>query len=97
MITQYRSVLDKTVEAAIHRDDHLKAMKSPNMLKKQQEMEEKMKRLKEIERQLGMFVDRGVRAESTVQVFYFCNLLLISNLSVSTFRVSLSKTREAGS
>ncbi|XP_045903847.1 structural maintenance of chromosomes flexible hinge domain-containing protein 1 isoform X2 [Micropterus dolomieu] len=52
LITQYRSVLDKTVEAAVHRDDHLKAMKSPNMLKKQQEMEEKMKRLKEIERQL---------------------------------------------
>uniref|UniRef100_A0A8D0A8U5 Structural maintenance of chromosomes flexible hinge domain containing 1 n=1 Tax=Sander lucioperca TaxID=283035 RepID=A0A8D0A8U5_SANLU len=40
------------VHLDVTRDDHLKSMKSPEMLQKRQEMEEKKKQLEEIERQL---------------------------------------------
>uniref|UniRef100_A0AAQ6AB09 SMC hinge domain-containing protein n=1 Tax=Amphiprion ocellaris TaxID=80972 RepID=A0AAQ6AB09_AMPOC len=41
-------------------NDHIQNLKSPEMERKNQEMEEKKKLLEDIERQLGMFVDHGV-------------------------------------
>ena len=59
-------------QAAKDRDHHLNDMKSPVMLRKVQEMEERKKQLEEIERQLGMFVDLGVRAAYTnIFIFHF--------------------------
>ncbi|XP_070783878.1 structural maintenance of chromosomes flexible hinge domain-containing protein 1 [Enoplosus armatus] len=52
LLSQYHSALQKRDKAAKDRDDHLKSMKSPKMLKNQQEMEETEKQLEEIKRQL---------------------------------------------
>ncbi|XP_078137302.1 structural maintenance of chromosomes flexible hinge domain-containing protein 1 isoform X2 [Sander vitreus] len=52
LISQHRLALEKRDVTAKTRDDHLKSMKSPEMLQNHQEMEEKKKQLEEIERQL---------------------------------------------
>ncbi|XP_034069913.1 structural maintenance of chromosomes flexible hinge domain-containing protein 1 isoform X3 [Gymnodraco acuticeps] len=52
LLTQQRSALEKVDQAAKARDHHLNNMKSPEMLRKVQEMEERKKQLEEIERQL---------------------------------------------
>lgn len=57
MLSQYRSALHKKDAREKERVNHINEMKSPETLKKQQEMKEKMKQLEEIERQLGMFVE----------------------------------------
>ncbi|XP_041817440.1 structural maintenance of chromosomes flexible hinge domain-containing protein 1 [Chelmon rostratus] len=51
LLIQYCSALRKMDQAAKERDDHLKEMKSTEMLKKKQELEEIEKQLKDIERQ----------------------------------------------
>lgn len=57
-------------QAVKERDDHLKEMKSTEMLKKKQELEEIEKQLKDIERQCGMFVGLGVWVENTFHAFH---------------------------
>ncbi|XP_034002862.1 structural maintenance of chromosomes flexible hinge domain-containing protein 1 isoform X2 [Trematomus bernacchii] len=52
LLTQQRLALEKVDQAAKDRDHHLNDMKSPVMLRKVQEMEERKKQLEEIERQL---------------------------------------------
>ncbi|XP_070842775.1 structural maintenance of chromosomes flexible hinge domain-containing protein 1 [Chaetodon trifascialis] len=51
LLIQYRSALEKKVKAEKDRENHLKDMRSPEMLKNQQELEEKEKQLEDIERQ----------------------------------------------
>lgn len=67
-------------------------MKSPEMMKTQQEMEEKKKQLEEIERQLGMFADLGVRIDFKL---FILSAFLIGVCSTSS--VNTSKTSETGS
>lgn len=70
-------------QAAKDRDLHLNDMKSPEMMRKMKEMEERKKQLEEIERQLGMFVDLGVRAANTsIQICSFFIFKFICNESV---------------
>ncbi|KAM7390298.1 hypothetical protein PAMA_008462 [Pampus argenteus] len=52
LLSQYTSALKKKVDAQKECEDHLKVMKSPEMLRRQQEVKEKEKQLEEIERQL---------------------------------------------
>lgn len=52
LLTQYRSALASRDEAAKDREEHLREIKSPENLKRQQEMEERQKQLEEIQRQL---------------------------------------------
>uniref|UniRef100_A0A7N6B7U3 SMC hinge domain-containing protein n=1 Tax=Anabas testudineus TaxID=64144 RepID=A0A7N6B7U3_ANATE len=58
------------------REDHLKMLKSPDTQKKKEQMDEQKKQLEMIERQLGRFVNLGVRAFSSFHVwFYFCPVI----------------------
>ncbi|KAK1885165.1 Structural maintenance of chromosomes flexible hinge domain containing protein 1 [Dissostichus eleginoides] len=52
LLTQQRSALEKVDQAAKDRDHHLNDMKSPEMMRKVQEMKERKKQLEEIETQL---------------------------------------------
>lgn len=92
LLNQYRSALQNRDKVAKDRDDHLNTMKSPEMMKTQQEMEEKKKQLEEIERQLGMFADLGVRIDFKL---FILSAFLISVCSTSS--VNTSKTSETGS
>ncbi|XP_074477552.1 structural maintenance of chromosomes flexible hinge domain-containing protein 1 [Sebastes fasciatus] len=60
LLRQYRSALEKKDQAKKELEDHLRSMKSPELLKKKQEMEEHKKQLEEIDRQL---VSTPVRPE----------------------------------
>ncbi|XP_076617902.1 structural maintenance of chromosomes flexible hinge domain-containing protein 1 [Chaetodon auriga] len=61
LLIQYRSALEKKVKAEKEREDHLKIMKSPEMMKKQQELKEKKKELEDIERQCASTPVRPVK------------------------------------
>ncbi|TNN65822.1 Structural maintenance of chromosomes flexible hinge domain-containing protein 1 [Liparis tanakae] len=52
LLTLYRSALASRDQAAKDREEHLRKIKSPENLKRQQEMEERQKQLEEIQRQL---------------------------------------------
>lgn len=73
--------MQKRDSAEKERQEHLEKMRSPQMLQNKQDMEEKKKQLEEIERELGMFADLGIRADSKLQSFCvsLVLLLLISN------------------
>ncbi|XP_054478573.1 structural maintenance of chromosomes flexible hinge domain-containing protein 1 [Anoplopoma fimbria] len=68
LLSQYRSALEKKNHAVKERDDHLSTMKSPDLLNKRKEMEEKTEQLKEIERQLMSTPVRPVKRVLTVLV-----------------------------
>uniref|UniRef100_UPI003AAAAD97 structural maintenance of chromosomes flexible hinge domain-containing protein 1 n=1 Tax=Centroberyx gerrardi TaxID=166262 RepID=UPI003AAAAD97 len=53
LLHQYRSALQKKELAKKERDTHIKHLKAPDMVRKEQEMEEKMKQLEEIETKLA--------------------------------------------
>ncbi|XP_053268634.1 structural maintenance of chromosomes flexible hinge domain-containing protein 1 [Pleuronectes platessa] len=53
LIRQYRTAVEKKEKAEKEREDHSNEMKSPDMIKKQQDKETKEKQLEEIERQLS--------------------------------------------
>ncbi|XP_034998509.2 structural maintenance of chromosomes flexible hinge domain-containing protein 1 isoform X1 [Hippoglossus stenolepis] len=53
LLRQYRTAVEKKEKAEKDRDDHSNKMKSPVMIKKQQDKETKEKQLEEIERQLN--------------------------------------------
>uniref|UniRef100_A0A4W6CIV4 Structural maintenance of chromosomes flexible hinge domain containing 1 n=1 Tax=Lates calcarifer TaxID=8187 RepID=A0A4W6CIV4_LATCA len=81
LLRQYRTAVQKRDSAEKERQEHLEKMRSPQMLQNKQDMEEKKKQLEEIERELGMFADLGIRADSKLQSFCvsLVLLLLISN------------------
>uniref|UniRef100_A0A671UZU4 Structural maintenance of chromosomes flexible hinge domain containing 1 n=1 Tax=Sparus aurata TaxID=8175 RepID=A0A671UZU4_SPAAU len=53
LLSEYRSLLEKKLTAEKERSDCLQQIQSPEMLKKQQDMDEKAKQLEEINRQCG--------------------------------------------
>uniref|UniRef100_A0A7N6AJ06 SMC hinge domain-containing protein n=1 Tax=Anabas testudineus TaxID=64144 RepID=A0A7N6AJ06_ANATE len=68
LVSQYQLALKKKEETEKEREDHLKMLKSPDTQKKKEQMDEQKKQLEMIERQLGRFVNLGVRA------FLKCNI-----------------------
>ncbi|XP_071341029.1 structural maintenance of chromosomes flexible hinge domain-containing protein 1 isoform X2 [Trachinotus anak] len=61
LLTQYRAAVQKRAEVEKEREDHIQHMTSPEMTKKQKDMEENMKQLEEIERQLQATPVRPVK------------------------------------
>lgn len=57
VLSRYRPALEKKDVREKERIKYFTEMRSPEKIKKQQEMIEKKKQLEEIERQLGMFVE----------------------------------------
>ncbi|KAM6900563.1 structural maintenance of chromosomes flexible hinge domain-containing protein 1 [Xenentodon cancila] len=53
LLCQYRSAINKKKNVEKERDDHIQTWKSPEMLQKQQKMEEMKKQLVEIEKELA--------------------------------------------
>lgn len=98
LVSQYQSALKKNKEAEKDREQHFNMMTSPETLKKKQEMEKKKKELEDVERQIGMLVDQGVRPENNSEPFYFYSFhycLFLTGLYPSCSIYS-SKTRETG-
>uniref|UniRef100_A0A667WIP4 Structural maintenance of chromosomes flexible hinge domain containing 1 n=1 Tax=Myripristis murdjan TaxID=586833 RepID=A0A667WIP4_9TELE len=60
MLHQYRAALQNKNLTRKERDNHMKKLKAPDMVQKEVDMEENLKQLEEINRQLGTF--EGVQA-----------------------------------
>ncbi|KAK9527625.1 hypothetical protein VZT92_014171 [Zoarces viviparus] len=61
LLSKHRSALEKRDQAEKEREDHLRNIKSPEMLKKEREMQEKITELEETERQLALTPVRPVK------------------------------------
>uniref|UniRef100_UPI0037E73A68 structural maintenance of chromosomes flexible hinge domain-containing protein 1 n=1 Tax=Semicossyphus pulcher TaxID=241346 RepID=UPI0037E73A68 len=61
LLRQYRALVQKRDKATKDHEEHLKKMTSPETLQKKRDMEEKIKQLEEIERQLASAAVRPVR------------------------------------
>uniref|UniRef100_A0A7N6ARB1 SMC hinge domain-containing protein n=1 Tax=Anabas testudineus TaxID=64144 RepID=A0A7N6ARB1_ANATE len=92
LVSQYQLALKKKEETEKEREDHLKMLKSPDTQKKKEQMDEQKKQLEMIERQLGRFVNLGVRAFC---FSFFCHCLFLTGLYFTSSLYS-SKTRETG-
>lgn len=93
-LSQYHLTQQKRDKAVKERDEHLRKMKSPEMLAKQQEMMEKEKQLEEIEGHSGMLVGLAEYISCFLLHFFFS----MDDLSVFCFcSVNQSENGETGS
>lgn len=79
LLSQYQTALQKKERTEKEHDDHSEYMKSPELLKKKKDMEEKNKQLEEIGRQISMFVRSKGRKLITSFFALILLVLLISN------------------
>uniref|UniRef100_A0A3Q3VPC8 SMC hinge domain-containing protein n=1 Tax=Mola mola TaxID=94237 RepID=A0A3Q3VPC8_MOLML len=93
-LSQYHLTQQKRDKAVKEHDEHLRKMKSPEMLAKQQEMMEKEKQLEEIEGHSGMLVGLAEYISCFLLHFFFS----MDDLSVFCFcSVNRSENGETGS